>query len=105
MPLVGDDCDFLPLEAEAAPTGDESCRSGTFMVRVMVLVIRPSESMLSGSASTVTLIFQGLRFCSDTVRKGDDGIGTCSSDGALEFLSWYRVTVAGCFLEGERRLP
>jgi len=28
-------------------------------------------SASSGSASTVTRIFQGLRFCSDTVRKGE----------------------------------
>lgn len=76
------------------------------MVRVMVLVIGPSEFMSSGSASTVTLIFQGLRFCSETVRKGDDGIAMCSSAGAAEeFLRRLRAVVALCFLAGDCRLP
>ena len=33
----------------------------------------PSISVSSGSASTVTRIFQGLKFCSDTVRNGEEG--------------------------------
>jgi hypothetical protein len=98
-------CDFRPLEDIGAPRGEESCRNGTFMVRVMVLVIGPSRSMSSGSASTVTLIFQGLRFCSETVRKGDEGIAMCPSEAALEFLPRSLVTVARCVLDGDCRLP
>lgn len=98
-------CDFRPLEDIAAPRGEESCRNGTFMVRVMVLVIGPSRSMSSCSASTVTLIFQGLRFCSETVRKGDEGIAICSSEDVVEFLPRFLVTTASCFLNGDRRLP
>jgi hypothetical protein len=58
------------LAAGAAVDGEESPRSGTLMVLVTA---PPAASPSSCSASTVTLIFQGLRFCSVTVRDGETG--------------------------------
>lgn len=57
--------------------GELLSRSGTFTVRVIVLVLPLGVvplSLSSGSASTVTLMRQGLSMCSVTVFDGDVGI-------------------------------
>lgn len=65
------------------------------MARLLALVmgVLPSISASSGSASTVTLIFHGLKFCSDTVRNGE--CGAVSIFCALVFTD----TVVGMFLD------
>lgn len=58
---------FLPLELYVSIfVGDESCLRGIFIVRVIVRGATSPISGSSGAASTVTLIFHGLRLCSDT---------------------------------------
>ena len=51
--------------------GDEHCLRGIFTVFVIVQLSALSSS---GSASTVTRIFQGLKVCSVTVLDGEDGL-------------------------------
>jgi hypothetical protein len=61
--------DLRPLGELCAATSEESSLSGIFIVLVIVLGADPSSS---GSASTVTRIFHGLKFCSETARNGQE---------------------------------